>query len=62
MKCPICKSTMGFVCGTCIECGFNHYDNEYRFITISTDVLRSIVSMDMFDYLVKEHERCKKIK
>lgn len=62
MECPICKNRIGFVCGTCIECGYNHIDHEYGFITVSTIILKNLVSPDMFEYLVEEHERCKKVK
>ena len=60
MICPICKNTMGFAFGTCIECGYNHDDHTYHFIAVSTEILEQIVSPNMFDYLVAEHERFKK--
>ena len=60
MECPICKNTMGFVCGTCCRCGYNHLDNTYHTIEVSTEILEQIVSPEMFDYLVAEHERFKK--
>lgn len=60
MTCPICKNTMGFVCGTCSECGYNYIDHTYHFIEVSTEVLKRIVPPEIFDYLVTEHERFKK--
>lgn len=60
MTCPICKSTMGFVCGTCCRCGYNHLDHTYHFIEVSTEILEQIASPEMFEYLVAEHERFKK--
>lgn len=60
MVCPICKNTMGFSFGICIDCGYNHDDHTYYFIEVSTEILEQIVSPEMFDYLVAEHERFKK--
>lgn len=60
MECPICKNKMGFVYSTCIDCGYNHNDHTYHFIEVSTKILEQIVSPEMFEYLVKEHERSKK--
>lgn len=31
--CPHCRNRVGFVFGTCIECGFNHLDHSFHFIT-----------------------------
>ena len=62
MTCPICKNTMGFACGTCIDCGYNQYDHTYHFIEVSTEILEQIVSPEIFWYLVAEHERFKKRK
>lgn len=59
-RCPICKNTMGFVCGTCIDCGYNQIDHTFHFIEVSTEVLEQIVSPAMFDFLVAEHEKSKK--
>ena len=60
MECPICKNKIGFVCGTCIDCGYNQLNHAYDFIEVSTEILEQIVSPEMFDYLVAEHERFKK--
>lgn len=62
MECPICKNRMGFVCGTCIECGYNHDDHTYHFIEVSTEILEQIISPEMFWYLIAEHEESKKRK
>lgn len=59
MECPICKNMMGFVCGTCVECGYNHIDHTYHFIKVSTEILEQIVSPGIFEYLVYEYERFK---
>ena len=55
MECPICKNKYGFVCGTCIDCGYNHIDHEFEFIKVSTEVLKHIVSPEIFERLVAEH-------
>lgn len=60
MECPICKNTMGFAFGTCCRCGYNYLDHTYHTIEVSTEILEQIVSPDMFEYLVAEHERFKK--
>ena len=60
MECPICKNRIGFICGTCIECGYNHYDHTYNFITVRTEILEQIIPPEIFDYLVSEHEKFKK--
>lgn len=57
MECPICKNTIGFVCGTCNNCGYNQIDQTYHTIKVNTEILEQIVSPEMFDYLVAEHER-----
>jgi hypothetical protein len=35
--CPHCQNTMGFVFGTCIECGFNHLDNRFCWVKVWLD-------------------------
>lgn len=60
MKCPICKNTVGFACCMCIKCGFNRMDNTYHFIEVSTDLLERLVSHEVFECLVAEHEKRKK--
>ena len=60
MECPICKNKTGFVFGTCCECGYNHVDHTYHYIKVSTEILERIVSPEVFNHLVEEHERFKK--
>ena len=60
MECPVCKNTLGFACGTCIECGFNYIDKSYHFIEVRTEALKRLVSPEIFEYLVTEHEIMKK--
>ena len=60
MECPICKNTRGFGCGTCIECGYNYLDNTYHFIEVRTELLKSLVSPEVFEYLVAEYNKWKK--
>lgn len=61
MECLICKNTKGFVCGTCINCGYNYLDHTYHIIEVSTEILSRVVSPEVFNYLVSEHESHKKI-
>lgn len=60
MECPICKNKYGFVSGTCIECGYNYIDNTYHFIEVRTELLERLVSPEVFEYLVAEHDKWKK--
>jgi hypothetical protein len=32
--CPHCQNKFGFVFGTCIECGFNHITNEFKWVRV----------------------------
>lgn len=57
MECPICKNKIGFAVGTCIQCGYNHLDHSYRTIEINTDILKSLVDEETFNWLLYEHER-----
>lgn len=57
MECPICKNKIGFAFGTCIECGYNQYTNEYDKITVYTEDLKPYVSEEVYNMLIKEHEK-----
>ena len=59
MKCPICKNTMGFVCGTCIRCGYDQLDHKFKYIEVSVDVLEALLPEHVVDRLIDEHERHK---
>lgn len=59
MKCPICDNMIGFSFGTCVNCGYNHIDHEYRYIKVDTEVLKAVVPMNVFEFLVAEHEKTK---
>lgn len=59
MKCPICKNTVGFALGTCIDCGWNYLDNSFHHIEINTDELRRLVDPDTYKRLIEEH-RCRR--
>jgi hypothetical protein len=39
VTCPHCLNIMGFVCGTCIECGFNHLSNKFDWIKVHVEDL-----------------------
>lgn len=62
MTCKICGNTMGFACGTCIECGYNYLDDTFHFIEVRTKVLEQLVSPEVFEYLVAEHQKYKRQK
>lgn len=57
MECPICKNKIGFVFGTCVECGYNHIDYTYHTIKVNTRVLKTLLSEETFYWLIDEHEK-----
>ena len=34
MECLICKNKIGFVYGTCTNCGYNQFDHKYHTIEV----------------------------
>lgn len=62
MECPVCKNRIGFVCGTCIDCGFDQISNEFKWIKVNTKVLKAILSEneDLYYRLLEEHEHYKR--
>ena len=57
MECPKCGNTIGFGFGTCVECGYNYLDNTYRYIKVDTEILKQLVPLHVFKFLVKEHDK-----
>ena len=57
MECPVCKNTRGFVCGTCVQCGYNYLDNTFHFIEVRTELLEQLVSPEAMASLIAEHVR-----
>lgn len=57
MECPVCGNTVGFAFGTCVRCGYNHEDNTYHFIKVNTEILQRLVSEEIFNLLVSDHEK-----
>lgn len=49
MECPICKNTLGFNCGTCIECGYNYLNGKFEHIRVYVDDLKNIVPLDILE-------------
>lgn len=50
IECPHCLNRQGFAFNTCIECGWNHVANEFRFIEVRLEDLP-----DLDPYLVAKH-------
>lgn len=48
--CPHCGNKVGFVFGTCIECGFNKQEMKFKFIKVDTRAL-----YDEQRYLIAQH-------
>ena len=48
--CEHCGNTLGFVFGTCLRCGFNKHDKQFRFINVDTRALYEEQS-----YLIQQH-------
>lgn len=59
MTCPICKNTMGFVCGRCIECGYNYLTDEFEQIKVDVKLLEELLPLNVVDFLISEHCRWK---
>ena len=57
MECPVCKSRMGFVSGTCIHCGYNHYDKEFKWIEVDMEILEEYIPSSVLQSLIQRHER-----
>ena len=59
MICPICKNKYGFVCGTCIDCGYNQHSNEFNWIKIDNNILKSILSHDeeLYNQIIEQYEQ-----
>ena len=53
--CPICKNKCGFVCSTCINCGYNYADKTFHKIQVSTEVLKRLLPEETVYYLIEEH-------
>lgn len=58
MECQICKNTIGFNCGTCIECGYNHLKHDFEFITVDVDILENIIPENILEELLYQHQKC----
>lgn len=57
MECPMCKNTIGFNCGTCIECGYNHLKHDFEFIKVNVDILENIVPENILEELLYQHQK-----
>jgi hypothetical protein len=55
--CPKCKNRVGFAFGTCIQCGYNHLDEEYTRIEVDMEVLERYVPPYILSHLIERHER-----
>jgi hypothetical protein len=55
--CPKCKNRTGFAFGTCIQCGYNHYDEEYTRIEVDMEVLERYIPPYILSCLVARHEK-----
>lgn len=53
MECPKCSNTIGFVYGTCAECGWNNQSRQWERIEVKVDDLPEEIQ----EYLVNKHEQ-----
>lgn len=53
MACPKCNNIMGFVFGTCIECGWNYLSNQWEYIKVRVDDLPEEIQ----DYFIQKHAK-----
>lgn len=56
MECPMCKNTIGFNCGTCIECGYNHLKHDFDFIKVNVDILENFIPEDILAELLWQYQ------
>lgn len=54
--CPKCKNRVGFAFGTCIQCGYNHLDEEYTRIEVDMEVLEKYIPPYVLSCLIERHE------
>ena len=54
--CPKCKNRVGFAFGTCIQCGYNHLDEEYTRIEVDMEVLEKYIPPYVLSCLIEQHE------
>lgn len=57
MECPMCKNTIGFNCGTCIECGYNYLKHDFDFIKVDVDILENFISEDILAELLWQYQK-----
>ena len=57
MECPMCKNTIGFKCGTCIECGYNYLKHDFDFIKVDVDILENFISEDILAELLWQYQK-----
>lgn len=57
--CPKCGNALGFVCGTCIDCGWDRLKNEYAFIRIWAGDLKTIAHKfpDLVGRIIDQHDQ-----
>lgn len=56
MECPKCGNKIGFSFGMCIDCGYNYNTNKYDRIKVSTNILKTYLPTEIYEYLLKQHE------
>lgn len=59
MECPACKNKVGFAFGTCIRCGYNHYDKKYVRIEVDMEVLERYIPPYVLQSLIERHKQRK---
>jgi hypothetical protein len=57
MECPACKNKVGFAFGTCIRCGYNHYDEKYDRIEVDMEVLERYIPTYVLHSLIERHKQ-----
>lgn len=57
MGCPKCGNRLGFAFGTCIDCGYNRNTEKYDEIKVDTDILRTYLPKEIYQYLLEQHEK-----
>ncbi len=57
--CHHCKNEIGFVCGTCLECGFNYIEKKFSFIKVYVSDLPIESSNLILKHALRTENKCK---
>jgi len=56
-ECPKCGNTIGFCFGTCVNCGWNHLDNEWTSIQVNPNYLPYEIRQQLINIHAEKYSR-----